>query len=115
MVNYLLKKTIPYVREVITMSEITTTAVAEKLKKGDALHMIDVREDEEVEAGAIPGVHHIPLGDLSSRLDRSEERRVGKEWRCWWWSRQRKRKREEVGDKNTVGASARLHARQKDG
>jgi len=51
------------------MSEITTSAVAEKLKKGDALHMIDVREDEEVKAGAIPGVHHIPLGDLSSRLD----------------------------------------------
>lgn len=50
------------------MLEITVAAVEEKLKNGDVLHMIDVREAEEVATGVIPGVQHIPLGEISQRM-----------------------------------------------
>jgi rhodanese-related sulfurtransferase len=38
--------------------------VKERLSKGEELNIIDVREDEEVAAGMIPGAKHIRLGDL---------------------------------------------------
>jgi len=50
------------------MKEITTKELAEKLKKGEKLHMIDVRENEEVIQGMVPGARHIPLGELPNRL-----------------------------------------------
>jgi hydroxyacylglutathione hydrolase/adenylyltransferase/sulfurtransferase len=33
----------------------------------DGAHLVDVREDHEVEAGHIPGITHIALGELSAR------------------------------------------------
>src|SRR5439155_12198238 len=33
------------------------------------------------QAGASPATDPVP----AARVDRSEERRVGKEWRSWWW------------------------------
>lgn len=50
------------------MKTITTTEVQEKLAAGEQLHLIDVREVEEVEAGKIPGIIHIPLGLLEFRM-----------------------------------------------
>lgn len=50
------------------MKTITTTEVQEKLATGEELHLIDVREVEEVEAGKIPGIIHIPLGLLEFRM-----------------------------------------------
>lgn len=50
------------------MKTITTTEVQEKLATGEELHLIDVREVEEVEAGKIPGITHIPLGLLEFRM-----------------------------------------------
>lgn len=50
------------------MKTITTTEVQEKLAVGEELHLIDVREVEEVEAGKIPGIIHIPLGLLEFRM-----------------------------------------------
>ncbi|AMA63324.1 MAG: rhodanese-like domain-containing protein [Kurthia gibsonii] len=50
------------------MKTITTTEVQEKLAAGEELHLIDVREVEEVEAGKIPGIIHIPLGLLEFRM-----------------------------------------------
>lgn len=43
--------------------------INEQLKSGISLSIIDVREDEEVAEGMIPGAKHIPLGDIEDRLD----------------------------------------------
>lgn len=50
------------------MNEITAEALEKKLANGETLSMIDVREDEEVAEGTIPGAVHIPLGQLTERL-----------------------------------------------
>jgi rhodanese-related sulfurtransferase len=39
----------------------------ERLQKGENLNIIDVREDEEVAQGMIPGAKHLPLGELPER------------------------------------------------
>ncbi|RDW16624.1 rhodanese-like domain-containing protein [Oceanobacillus chungangensis] len=51
------------------MQEITATELAKKLNDGESLNIIDVREDEEVAQGKIPGATHIPLGELPDRLN----------------------------------------------
>jgi rhodanese-related sulfurtransferase len=51
------------------MKEITARQLANKLKSGENVDIIDVREDEEVAQGKIPGARHIPLGELPDRLD----------------------------------------------
>lgn len=51
------------------MKTISTTELATKLKNGEKLNLIDVREDDEVAMGKIPGAKHIPLGELPERLD----------------------------------------------
>ncbi|MGG0668448.1 rhodanese-like domain-containing protein [Sporosarcina koreensis] len=51
------------------MKEMTTVEVQQKLDNGETLHMIDVREDDEVAAGIIPGAIHIPLGEVPDRLE----------------------------------------------
>jgi len=38
-----------------------------KLERGEKPVMVDVREDEEVALGMIPGAIHIPLGQLPER------------------------------------------------
>jgi rhodanese-related sulfurtransferase len=48
---------------------ITPEELEEKLKKGEKLNLIDVREDEEVAAGMIPGAKHIPMGEIPEKLD----------------------------------------------
>ena len=50
------------------MKEITTAEMQQKLENGETLHMIDVREADEVATGIIPGAIHIPLGELPERL-----------------------------------------------
>ncbi|GER71271.1 rhodanese-like domain-containing protein [Weizmannia acidilactici] len=57
------------------MKQISTQEVEEKRKKGEKLHIIDVRETDEVAEGKIPGAVNIPLGLLEFRLqdlDRSK-------------------------------------------
>ncbi len=49
------------------METILPIEVKERLAKGEQLTIIDVREDEEVAAGMIPGAQHIPLGTLPFR------------------------------------------------
>ena len=51
------------------MKEISTTEVQRRLEAGEQLHLIDVREEFEVQDGHIPGVVNIPLGTLPERLN----------------------------------------------
>ena len=51
------------------MKEITAKELAKKLKDGEKVSIIDVREDDEVAQGKIPGARHIPLGQIPERLD----------------------------------------------
>ncbi|WP_156289467.1 rhodanese-like domain-containing protein [Oceanobacillus salinisoli] len=51
------------------MKEITAKELEQKLTSGEKLNIIDVREDVEVGTGKIPGVKHIPLGQLPERLE----------------------------------------------
>ncbi len=44
------------------INEISTAALEEKLKAGEELYLIDVREDEEVAEGMIPEAVHIRMG-----------------------------------------------------
>lgn len=48
----------------MTLKELTAHEVQEQLESGKELHIIDVREDDEVAEGIIPGAAHIKLGDL---------------------------------------------------
>jgi len=50
------------------MKTILPEEVRAKLEAGEKLHLIDVREVAEVEAGHIPGITHIPLGLLEFRM-----------------------------------------------
>ncbi|MGE7666456.1 rhodanese-like domain-containing protein [Ureibacillus composti] len=49
------------------MKEITTKEVQQRLENGEKLNLIDVREVDEVQAGHIPGITHIPLALLEFR------------------------------------------------
>lgn len=58
------------------MNTINPEEIKKRLAQGDALYMIDVREDEEVASGMIPTAIHIPLGQLPDRheeIQRSDE------------------------------------------
>ncbi|PRZ11880.1 rhodanese-like domain-containing protein [Nesterenkonia sandarakina] len=47
------------------MQEISPAATVNRL---DTVQIVDVREDDEVAVGVIPGAVHIPLGQLSALL-----------------------------------------------
>ncbi|TFD98167.1 rhodanese-like domain-containing protein [Jeotgalibacillus sp. R-1-5s-1] len=51
------------------LKTLTAKEVQEKLEAGESLHLIDVREDDEVAEGMIPQATHIPMGDISMHLD----------------------------------------------
>ncbi|EIT85522.1 Rhodanese-like domain-containing protein [Fictibacillus macauensis ZFHKF-1] len=50
------------------LGTITAQEVKERLKKGEELSLIDVREDEEVAEGMIEEAVHIKMMDVPSRL-----------------------------------------------
>ncbi|MCM3587424.1 rhodanese-like domain-containing protein [Mesobacillus maritimus] len=56
------------------MKQITTTELAQKIKNGEKVNVIDVREDDEVATGKIPGAHHIRLGDLPDQLHKLDKK-----------------------------------------
>ncbi|AWO75748.1 MULTISPECIES: rhodanese-like domain-containing protein [Geobacillus] len=58
------------------MKTITPKEVEERLRAGEPLRIIDVREPDEVATGKIPGAVNIPLGLIEFRmheLDKNEE------------------------------------------
>lgn len=48
---------------------ITTEELQQKLESGENLELVDVREDDEVASGMIPGAKHIRMGDIPMNLD----------------------------------------------
>ncbi|TLS39041.1 rhodanese-like domain-containing protein [Pseudalkalibacillus caeni] len=48
---------------------ITPKEVENLLDEGKTISLIDVREDEEVAEGTIPGAKHIRLGTIPERLE----------------------------------------------
>jgi rhodanese-related sulfurtransferase len=48
---------------------ITVEQLKARLQAGETLHMIDVREHDEVAHGMIDGAIHMPLGQVPQRLD----------------------------------------------
>lgn len=57
------------------MTPFKTIEAAElrsRLQRGEALNLIDVREDEEVALGMIPGAKHIPMNQIPERLHEIE-------------------------------------------
>jgi len=51
------------------MRTIEPEEVRRRLDAGETLFVVDVREDEEVAAGMIPGARHIAMGTIPERLD----------------------------------------------
>lgn len=49
------------------MNTISPEELKARLDQGEAMYMIDVREDEEVAVRMIPTAVHIPLGELPER------------------------------------------------
>ncbi|MDN4072534.1 rhodanese-like domain-containing protein [Fictibacillus terranigra] len=51
------------------IATITPEEVKSRLKKGEAISLIDVREDEEVAEGKIAEAKHIRMMEVPNRLD----------------------------------------------
>lgn len=49
--------------------------VQERIKRGERLQVVDVREDSEVAEGKIPGAMHIPLGQIPERISEVDPNR----------------------------------------
>lgn len=57
------------------MKTMTTDEIINLLDANEDLNIVDVREDDEVAQGMIPGAVHIPLGQIADRageLDQSK-------------------------------------------
>jgi rhodanese-related sulfurtransferase len=51
-----------------TARETSPDAVQQMLDRGEKVLIIDVRTDEEIRAGSIPGAVHIPMEQLEARM-----------------------------------------------
>ncbi|MGE7914346.1 rhodanese-like domain-containing protein [Lysinibacillus xylanilyticus] len=51
------------------MKTMETTEILELLDANEDLYIIDVREDDEVAQGMIPGAQHIALGTIPDRIN----------------------------------------------
>jgi rhodanese-related sulfurtransferase len=51
-----------------TAKETKADALKAKLDQGEKVLVIDVRSDEEVKGGSIPGAIHIPMEQLAGRM-----------------------------------------------
>lgn len=53
------------------MDEITVEEVRAKLERGEPVHVLDVREAEELALCPFPGAEHIPMMDLFTGMRRT--------------------------------------------
>ena len=51
-----------------TARETAAAVLKQKLDAGEKVLVIDVRSDEEVKSGSIPGAIHIPMEQLEARM-----------------------------------------------
>jgi rhodanese-related sulfurtransferase len=51
-----------------TAKQTPADALKAKLDKGEKVLVIDVRTDDEVQSGSIPGAIHIPMDELEARM-----------------------------------------------
>jgi rhodanese-related sulfurtransferase len=61
----------PYlgVKQMEEIQVITPEELKKKLEQGEKLELVDVRENEEVAQGMIPGAKHIRMGEIPANLD----------------------------------------------
>jgi len=60
----------------MNIPEITPAEFVARRQRGEDLTLLDVREDWELGVASVPGVLHIPMGDVADRvgeLDKSKE------------------------------------------
>jgi rhodanese-related sulfurtransferase len=60
----------------MAVAEISPTEFVARREKGESLTLLDVREDWELGVASVPGVVHIPMGEVADRLgelDRGRE------------------------------------------
>jgi rhodanese-related sulfurtransferase len=50
------------------LEHIHPTALKQRLDRGDAVVVLDVREPDELALARLPGAVHIPMGDIPARL-----------------------------------------------
>ncbi len=55
------------------VKEISAKELQTKLEKGEELNIVDVREDDEVAQGIIPGAKHIRLSEVPERINELEK------------------------------------------
>jgi rhodanese-related sulfurtransferase len=51
-----------------TAKQTAADQLKAKLDKGEKVLVIDVRSDDEVKSGSIPGAVHIPMAELEARM-----------------------------------------------
>jgi rhodanese-related sulfurtransferase len=52
----------------MNIPEITPAEFVARRERGDALTLLDVREDWELGVASVPGIVHIPMGQVADRL-----------------------------------------------
>lgn len=60
----------------MNITEITPAEFVARRERGEALTLLDVREEWELAVASVPGIVHIPMGDVADRvgeLDRDKE------------------------------------------
>ncbi|UHA74076.1 rhodanese-like domain-containing protein [Paenibacillus sp. 481] len=55
-----------------SIAQMDVATLKQRLQRGEALNLIDVREHDEVVHGMITGAKHIPMGEIPDRLDEIE-------------------------------------------
>jgi molybdopterin/thiamine biosynthesis adenylyltransferase/rhodanese-related sulfurtransferase len=65
----------PAAHAVTAIQEIQPSQLASRLKEGEQLEIIDVREPYEWEIGHIPGARLVPLGSIAEEIPRLDKRR----------------------------------------
>jgi rhodanese-related sulfurtransferase len=56
----------------MSIPEITPTEFVARRERGDALTLLDVREAWELGVASVPGIVHIPMGEVADRMGEIE-------------------------------------------